>query len=143
MGVSAYRQRVSAGIESFSPIAMGLWMKLGLAALRRSETRNGLGFFFLWAVVGSAVTIGTLGIFFPYLIGGYGEPPRIFWICLNLGFTAMPILLIFGGLPAAIQMIRGRPWQTAALASFALCITTWAALTFVVVFGPSIWGWTW
>lgn len=110
---------------------------------QRPEALRGLGFLLAWMVVGGVATSLTLRHFSPYLIGGFSEPPLIFWICLNLGFFVLPILLIFGGIPAAILIMRNRRWKPAAIISFVVAVTTWAVLTFVVVFGPSVWGWTW
>jgi hypothetical protein len=118
-------------------------IKLAAGRLRRREIFKGLGFLFGWGAVGWAVTSLTLQHFFPYLLTGFSAPPEIFWVCLHLGIYVMPFLLILGGVPGAIQLMRRRPWKAAAIVSFTICATTWAVLTFIVVFGPSVWGWTW
>ena len=118
-------------------------LRTSTGRLRRSGTLKGLGFLLGWGVVGWTVTSLTLRHFFPYLLVGNFAPPKVFWVSLHLGIYLMPIVLIFGGLPAAIQLMRGRPWKVAALVSFAICLIIWAVPTFIVVLGPSIWGWVW
>lgn len=69
-------------------------------------------------------------------MGGVFEPPAIWSIARDLGLVVQPFLLIFGGAPAAIQIISGRPWEMAAVVAFAICVTTWLTLMVVVIWGP-------
>jgi hypothetical protein len=108
-----------------------------------SEKVKGLLFLLLWFIIGGAVSSVTVSLFLFWSIGGVFEPPAIWSLCRDLGLTVMPIVLTFGGVPAAVQIMRGRPWERAASISFAICVITWIVLWFVVDLGPSIWGWTW
>jgi len=76
-------------------------------------------------------------------IGGVFAPPAIWSLARDLGVTVLPILLIFGGAPAAVQIARGRPWRKLAIIAFALCGITWLVLNVVVLWGFNIWGWSW
>ncbi|KPK12687.1 MAG: hypothetical protein AMJ68_01195 [Acidithiobacillales bacterium SG8_45] len=78
-----------------------------------------------------------------YSMGGIYDPPAIWSFFRDVGLTVMPIMLVFGGLPAAIQIAKGRAWKTIALLSFASCAITYVIIQVVVVWGPSIWGWWW
>jgi len=110
----------------------------------RYQTYMGLMFAIAWFFFGGLVTVATLDRFHPFLfLGGYSEPPAIWSLGTLLGLTVMPILLIFGGIPAAVQMMRGRPWKMAAAIALAMCATTWTFVVIVVFWGPSLWGWTW
>lgn len=103
----------------------------------------GLAFFALWFLVGGAVSAWTTDLFIMASMGGVFEPPAIWSHARDLGLVALPFLLVFGGAPAAIQIMRGRPWHMAAVIAFATCAAIWLVLMVVVIWGPPIWGWSW
>ena len=104
---------------------------------------TGLVFFFFWFLVGGVITAWTTDLFIMASMGGISKPPAIWSIARDLGLMALPLLLIFGGAPSAIQIMRGRSWRMVAVVTFAICATTWLALMVVVIWGPPIWGWSW
>jgi hypothetical protein len=103
----------------------------------------GLAFFLFWFLFGGAVAAWTADLFIMASMGGVFEPPAIWSFARDIGLTVLPILLVFGGAPAAIQIMRRRPWRMAAVVAFAICATTWLVLMVVVVWGPPLWGWSW
>lgn len=113
---------------------------------QRMNVKNkieGLVFFALWFLVGGAVSAWTTDLFIIASIGGVFEPPAIWSLFRDLGLVALPFLLIFGGAPVAIQIMRGQPWQKIAVIAFAICATTWLVHMVVVIWGPPTWGWSW
>ena len=103
---------------------------------------EGLVFFALWFLVGGGVIAWTMELFIMASMGGVFEPPAIWTFARDFGFVALPFLP-FGGAPAAIKIMRGRPWKIAAVVAFAICATIWVALMLVVIWGPPVWGWSW
>ena len=69
---------------------------------------TGLVFFFLWFLVGVGITDWTTDLFIMASMGGVFQPPAIWSFARDLGLMALPILLVFGGAPAAIQIMRSR-----------------------------------
>lgn len=104
---------------------------------------KGIAFFAGWFVGGGILAIIIAEHFLIASIGGYADPPAIWTIARDLGLSVMPVLLLFGGVPAAVQIVRGRRWQTTAFVSLIVCGVSWAALMIVVWSGPDIFGWTW
>lgn len=103
----------------------------------------GLAFFALWFVAGGIVTVWTTDLFLMVSMGGVFKPPAIWSLARDIGLVALPFLLVFGGAPAAIQILRGRSWHTAAVVALSTCATTWLVLMVVVIWGPRTWGWSW
>ena len=93
---------------------------------------SGLGIFFLWFVLGGAVTFFSSFFFFP--IGGISTPPAIWYLAQSLAMKVMPFILMLGGIPAAIQKMRGRPWRNAAAFSFGICAITWGIIMLALLF---------
>lgn len=104
---------------------------------------RGLLFFLAWFVCGGLAAANTVPWLLLYTIGGVSTPPAIWSLCLFLGVIVLPILLPLGGVPAAIRIARGRPWEKVALLAFAVCATAWLLLAGTVFWGPSVFGWTW
>jgi hypothetical protein len=113
-----------------------------MAYEKQSEPRIGeaVFLFLAWFILGGSLALWTLGMFALGLMGGSGMLSPIWWTCLRLGEAVLPILLPFGGVPAAIQLGRGRKWKKIALVSFAVCATTWIVLAGVVIFWRSRFG---
>ena len=102
-----------------------------------------LVFLAVWLFVGGAISAWTVDLFLMASMGGVFEPPALWSLARDFGVVVLPLLLILGGVPATIQIMRGRPWKRTAVITFATCATTWLALMVVVIWGPPIWGWAW
>jgi len=102
-----------------------------------------LTFFAAWFLMGAIIGGMIAGSFVIASLGGVFEPPAIWKFARDLGITVLPFLLMFGGVPAAIQIWRGRRWEPAAAVSFIICGISCLVLIVVVKRGPELFGWTW
>lgn len=109
----------------------------------RSAHEDGNRFFLKWFVVGGLVAFVTFVTLLLAGIGGVRMPPDIWMTFRFLGMFVLPFLLTLGGVPAAIQIANSQPWKRSAVIAFVVCATSWVVIVGVVLFGPSIFGWSW
>lgn len=101
---------------------------------RKNSVEKAVGFFVLWFLVGGALTFWTMSLIFLVSMGG-GTLSAVEGFALKVGKIALPFILPFGGIPAAIQIMYDRPWKKVALVMFAICFTLWLFLM-IVLKGP-------
>lgn len=78
-----------------------------------------------WFVIGGAIG-GLTAMFFAIgSIGGIQTPPAYWWVFVTLGIFVLPPLLAFSGIPAAVQLARGRPWMKAFAIAFVIDVVAW------------------
>ncbi len=93
---------------------------------------HGLVFAAVWFAVGWAVAQLLFATYFDMALWG-GEGKSGLWkATLNFGLTVLPVMLLLGGLPAAIQIWRGRPYRTAMLVPLIICFAS-TMTVFVIV----------
>ena len=109
----------------------------------RTGPADGFRFFLKWFLVGALVAALTYVVLAIAAIGGVSTPPDIWVLCISLGMVVLPFLLMLGGVPAAIQIARGREWKRAAKIAFVMCAASWLVIVGVVFLGPFIFGWKW
>jgi len=102
-----------------------------------------LSFFAAWFVAGSFIAGATIWEFAIASIGGVSDPPVIWTLANGHGSSLLALLLPFGGIPASIEIWRGRKWKKVAAITFGACVIVWSALVFVVFIAPQLLGWTW
>lgn len=115
---------------------------MGRENTSRSARARGFRFFLGWFVVGGLVALVTFVMFLIAAIGGVSAPPDIWMFFYSLGIVVLPILLTLGGVPAAIQIARGKAWRKTASVALAVCVTSWVVVVGVVLLAPSILGWS-
>jgi uncharacterized protein with PQ loop repeat len=109
----------------------------------RSARAKGIRFFFTWFFVGGTVAFVTFMVLMFAAMGGAWMPPGP-WLSFHaLGILVLPILLTFGGVPAAIRIAQGKAWKKTARVSLAVCVISWTVILGIVLLGPSIFGWSW
>jgi len=96
-----------------------------------------------WLVVGWVLAAAIYKNLLPTLLGGNYKPPEIWRITRDFGLVVLPFLLMLGGVPASIQIWRGRPWRMAFLTALGVCVLSATVVVFIVFFGPAIFGWWW
>ncbi len=101
----------------------------------------GLAFLVAWALVGYVIPRGTFYQFLFASSGGNSESPGAWALARNLGVSLFPVLLIFGGAPAAVQIARGRPWRMVAAVALGLCWAAWLLAKAIAVWAPNPFGW--
>ena len=70
----------------------------------------------VWMLGGGAVGGMTAVLFAMGALGGIHTPPAWWWAVVSFGAFAMPLLLMFGWIPTAVQIKRDKPaWKTALL----------------------------
>ena len=92
--------------------------------IRPSARERGILFFIVWFVIGGWIGVMTCGILAFGVLGGNGEPRMVSVLRSLCPFVLLPVLAL-GGLPAAIEIARGRPWKRSAVIAFAVCVVTW------------------
>ncbi|WP_338466245.1 hypothetical protein RXV95_11810 [Novosphingobium sp. ZN18A2] len=112
-------------------------------ALRMRYRHQAILFFAGWFLLGAAVATATLWEFVIASIGGVFDPPVVWTLARDIGSLVLPLLLSLGGIPAAVQIWRRRPWKMAALVSLATCALAWFVFVFLVLWAPGVFGWTW
>lgn len=111
--------------------------------MNKNNIINALLFYLLWLFFGGAFSSWMIEQFLMASIGGVFEPPALWSFARDLGMITLPLLSIFGGAPAAIQIIRKRPWKKVAVVSLLTYLAIHLALMTIVIWGPPLWGWTW
>lgn len=81
-----------------------------------------------WFVVGGAVGGATAILFAIGSLGGVSTPPAYWWVFVKLGIFLLPPLLALGGIPAAIQLARDKPWMPAAAVAFVVDVVAWLVI---------------
>jgi hypothetical protein len=90
----------------------------------------GLALVAVWFAVGFAVARAVFGIIEVAVF--WGDGGKTWKIARDFGVIALPFLLVFGGVPAAIQIWRGRPYRTAIVASLFICLLSTVVVVSIV-----------
>ena len=91
---------------------------------KKNNIAKGLILFILWFFVGVIISVFPLMLAFLGGMGGVYDPPAIWSLAQFLAMYVLPLLYVLGGLPAAIQIMRDRPWRDAFWISFGICVFT-------------------
>ncbi|WP_458878549.1 hypothetical protein [Arenibacterium sp. CAU 1754] len=76
-------------------------------------------------------------------MGGVSTPPSI-WLRVHwFGMTWLPALFLLGGLPTAIQALRGRDFRNILLVSIGTFSILWVLVIATIFWLPGVLGWNW
>ena len=77
------------------------------------------------------------------IMGGFAEPPAL-WLGVHwFGVNVLPPIFLVGGLPSAVQALRGRPFKSTLLISVCAFALAWLPVLATVFWLPRILGWSW
>jgi hypothetical protein len=100
---------------------------------KKNNIVKGFILIILWFFVGAIISLFPLMLAFLGGMAGVFDPPAIWSLTQILTMYVLPFLYMLGGIPAAIQMMRGRPWRGAFWISFKICAFTWAMNIFALI----------
>lgn len=110
-----------------------IWSRIGKA----------LTLFAAWFVAGWVLMLVIYESLVLTMFGGISEPPAIWTATRDFGVAFLPFLMLLGGLPTAIQLVRGRPWKKVFGVTIAISAAAYLAVAFIVFFGPEVFNWHW
>ena len=101
---------------------------------KKDNIVKGIILIILWFFVGAIISVIPLWMAFILGMAGHFEPPAIWSLAQFLAICVLPFLLMLGGIPTAIQIMRGRPWRNTFWISFKISVFAWGLIILALIF---------
>jgi len=101
------------------------------------------GIFVVWFAAAYLLNGLLIWLLVIAIMDGFAEPPAL-WLGVHwFGVNVLPPIFLVGGLPSAVQALRGRPFKSTLLISVCAFSLAWLPVLATVFWLPRILGWSW